>query len=352
MTNSPNFIQHLHAFRGFAILNVVGAHAWSFMIFWTGGLNVDGLKWLFWLTETIFHGSTLYFAIISGLLFSRVLAGRDWSAFYQSKLINVLLPYIVTSFALTALYWQFYIQDPAFENTIISYFEVVAKNLVIGKADIHFWYIPVLMVMFLTTPLLTFIQNKSNVLTCLIILIPLVISRSPFPDFIKPQTFIYFIGAYMLGMAIGANYQKVEEQVAKYQQWLIVIALATSCALFLLYVGDYQHSGFYSIRQTLVYLQKVAICLVVLYWLSRFEHDLPKWLLTLGTYAFAIFFLHVVFIGIVITNVREWLDSSRTVELVALFGSVNFIAGIGGSIVLAAIVKRFLGKHSKKFVGV
>ncbi|MFD2167706.1 acyltransferase family protein [Thalassotalea euphylliae] len=348
---SAQYIDHLHAFRGFAILSVVGAHAWSFMIFWTGGLNVDGLKWLFWFTETLFHGSTIYFAIISGLLFRLVLNSRAWSSFYQSKLGNVILPYIVLSFVITGLYWQYIIQSPDISNTFQDYVNVVLKNLPLGKVDIHFWYIPVLAFLFLITPLLAWLQDKSNVVFIALILLPLVVSRSPFPDFIKPQSFAYFTGAYALGMAMGAHYDNVKAFIAARKLALAVVALVSSILLFLLYVNDYQPGSVYSVRQTLVYIQKVAICLLVLYWLFEREMRLPQWLMSLGTYAFAIFFLHVVFIGLVIQNVREVLNASRSVELVALFGSVNFIVGIIGSMALAYVAKRLLGKHARKIVG-
>ena len=80
----PTYLPHLHALRGIAILTILGAHAWSFMIFWTGPLD-EGLKPLFQITESLFHGSTLYFALVSGVLFSKVLSGKSWPSFFKSK---------------------------------------------------------------------------------------------------------------------------------------------------------------------------------------------------------------------------------------------------------------------------
>ena len=88
--NEKGFLSEIHAFRGLAILAIVGAHTWSFLIFWTGALD-DALKPVFWLTESLFHGSTLYFAIISGILFQKILINKSWQSFYQSKLTNVVL---------------------------------------------------------------------------------------------------------------------------------------------------------------------------------------------------------------------------------------------------------------------
>ena len=375
MTTSANYIQHLHAFRGFAILSVVGAHAWSFMIFWTGGLDVDGLKWLFWLTETVFHGSTIYFAIISGLLFNLVLAEKSWSSFFNSKINHVLFPYLILTFALTGFYWHYVIESGEVANTLSSYLKIASQNLITGKADIHFWYIPVLAFLFLATPLLAWLQRKSNLVFVLIILLPLMVSRSPFPDFIKPQSFVYFLGAYALGMAMGTHYQQVKQFVSERKVWLLATALISSVLLYALYVVDYQPGSLFSVRQTLVYIQKVAICLLVLHWLSALEgsddmtlgsnlgansgansdasteNRIPNWLMSLGTYAFAIFFLHVIFIGTVIQTVRPILDESRSTALIGLFGSISFVAAVLGSIALAYVIKRLLGKHSRKLVG-
>jgi peptidoglycan/LPS O-acetylase OafA/YrhL len=349
--NLTNYLHELHAFRGFAILNIVGAHAWSFMIFWTGELANNGVDSLFWLTETIFHGSTLYFALISGLLFSKVLADRPWSNFFQSKLFNVFLPYVFMTAVFTALYWQYVIQAPEVNDTLLDYLQVVWVNVFNGKASIHFWYIPVLMVMFVLTPLLVLIQKRTLVLTWLIILLPLVISRSPFPDFIKPQSFVYFIGAYLLGMHIGSHYQRYKALIAKHTILLGTIAVLTSIALYSLYVFSYQPGEFYSVRQTLVYIQKLAISALVLYWFSKQAVNLPKWLNVLANYAFAIFFIHVVFIGYVIEAVREYAVTSRTPEVIAVLGLINFFVSIVASVIVAYVVKLCLGRHSRKLIG-
>ena len=351
MTDSNTYIQHLHAFRGFAILNVVGAHAWSFMIFWTGGLTAPGLDWLFWSAETIFHGSTLYFAIISGILFTRILKGKSWKQFFQSKFTNVLLPYIVTTLLLTAYYWQLAVQNEAVNHTLTDYLTAASLNVLNGKADIHLWYIPVLLVMFTLTPLLAQLHTRSPAIVYLLALTPLLVSRSPFPDFLMPQSFIYFIGAYVLGMLLGEHYDRTKSFVARHKLMLITITLVTSGALFLLYVVNYQPGSVYSLRQTLVYVQKLTICLLVLYWLSEREAKLPHWLHTLGSYAFSIFFLHVIFIGLVISAVQPLLEESRTLAFITLFGGANFLAAIIGSLLVAKVVKLIFGRHARKLIG-
>ncbi len=347
MSPQPGYIRHLHAFRGFAILNIVGAHAWSFMIFWTGSLDSTALKGIFYTTETLFHGATLYFAIISGLLFSRVLQDRGWHAFFKSKTVNVLFPYVLLSLAFTALFWQF----AAERNTNAGFPETLADNLVSGGAAIQFWYMPVLFVLFALTPLLARIQRSAPWLFWLLILAPLVVSRSAFPDFLRPQSFVYFTGAYALGMWLGSHYERVQTWLTEHLKWLALAAIVTTAALFGLYLIDYRPEGFYSVRQTLVYVQKVAICLLVLHWFSIREARLPGWLFVLGSYAFAIYFLHVEFMALAIDTWRPWLETARPASLIGLFGTLNFVAAIAGSLLLAFVVKKIAGRHSRKLVG-
>lgn len=352
MANNTGYIPHLHAFRGFAIINIVAAHCWSFMIFWTGNLSSEAITWLFWLTETLFHGSTLYFAILSGLLYSKVLHRMPWRRFYQNKVNYVLLPYIAVTLTFTAVYWPFFLQQPAVEDSFSGYVGVASKNLITGNAGIHFWYIPVLIAIFLATPLLSLLQRNTKYGIWLVALIPLLVSRSPFPDFLKPQSFVFFIGAYALGMAIGANYERVQLWLGNQLKLLSVVAFIASIGVLLTYVLDYQQQGMFSLRQSLIYVQKTTICLLVLHWFARKENTLPNWLSTLGTYAFAIFFLHVVFIDFVIQAVRETLAESRTVELIGLFGSLNLLVGVLGSVFIAAVMRWLLKKHSRHVLGV
>ena len=230
--------------------------------------------------------------------------------------------------------------------------ESASLNLLTGKGSIHFWYIPVLIIMFLATPFLSWLKGKSHIATCLLMLMPLIISRSPFPDFLKPQSFAFFIGAYALGMVIGEHYDKLIQLTNKYLKPLICLVIISTLSIFLLYLNDYKPDGFYSLRQTLIYLQKVSICLLVLHWFYHKESALPQWLSTLGSYAFAIFFLHVIFIDLVISSVRTIASTYRTVEVIALLGSLNLIVAVIGSVLLASIIKKCFGRHSRKVIGV
>ena len=351
MPTSSNYIHHLHAFRGFAIITIVAAHAWSFMIFWTGSLDSEGLKSLFYLTETLFHGSTLYFAIISGVLFQMVLNERGWQRFFKNKITNVLLPYIVMSVFMTTFYWQYYQADALRTGEEITFVGSALSNVLQGTASIHFWYIPVLMVLFAVTPLFSLLLNRAPWLLLCIALLPLIIARSPFPDFLKPQTFVYFAGAYALGMLVGQYYTRVQTFVLQHRLSIFAVALIASGIILMQYVWGYQQNGLMSSRQTLIYVQKCLICLLVLNWFKQIEVKIPRWLSILGTHAFSIYFLHVLFIGFVIMSVQPYLESYRPAWLIFILGSTNLVIGIVVSLSISLLARRLAGKHSRKIIG-
>ncbi len=89
--NKSSFFQHLHAFRGFAIICIVLGHCLAGVAFFSGGKSVNSTAlWFNSIAETLGRGGTIYFALISGLLFSLVLSNKGWSHFFKSKVLNVL----------------------------------------------------------------------------------------------------------------------------------------------------------------------------------------------------------------------------------------------------------------------
>lgn len=93
--NKP-FVNSIHAFRGFAIINIVAIHAIEFIFFFAGTAQSPqkpDLTLFAWTESILFHDATLYFTFISGILFSLVLAERGYARFFKSKLSYVILPY-------------------------------------------------------------------------------------------------------------------------------------------------------------------------------------------------------------------------------------------------------------------
>lgn len=344
---SQAFYGSIQAFRGIAIATIVAAHTWAFLIFWTGKVDSPSINWVYAITETLFHGSTLYFALISGLLFSLVLQHKGWRRFASSKLKFVLLPYCLITLLCTWVYWDFTRQATPDAEPLSTYLTGLAG----GSASVQLWYIPLLMGLFVLTPGLVWLQQRWPWLLWLLVLLPLVISRSSFPDLLTWPTLVYFTGAYVLGLLWGAHYQPVIEILRRYQRVLAGVVIATSLWVGWSYYQGHAAGGLWFYRQSLIYVQKLTFAALLLCWLESRALS-ARWAMRLGDYAFAIFFLHVLVLDRFYFGVYDWLMANRTGFTLAWLGLLNLVWTLLGSLALAWIIRTLTGRYSRLVVGV
>lgn len=349
------YIGHLHAFRGFAIVTIVAAHSWSMFLTLDGFSTMPSEQAVYSVIETLFHGSTIYFALISGLLFSRVLRPRGWQAFYRSKVVNVLSPYVFVSLVFAIAFWRFYVEwaESAGEST--NFFVVFPLALLRGDIQLQFWYIPVLFGLFALTPLFdAAIRNRRAIwIAGLVVIVPLVVSRTIMPQLLSVPTFVYFAGAYVAGMLVGEFYERALDVFARYLVPLWVAAVGCSLVICLLYLNEYEASGLTSISESLFYIQKLAISALVLHYFASHEARLPRWLHVLGTYAFAIYFLHFFFAyatGQAIYHAGAKLYVNAYTAIGA--GLVVLLTAIGMSLLVSWGLRKLLRGKSRLFIGV
>lgn len=347
----PAYLNYLHAFRGIAILSIIGAHAWSVLGSFGAQENNPDYIWLYSSTETLFHGSTLFFALISGILYSRVLRGKSWGTFFKNKGANVILPYALLTLLLTALSWPQYLEYGKANGIVFFFPEELSKNLVFGQVQTHLWYIPVLAVLFLSTPLLELLLKPGRGIGLLLLgLMPLVVSRTPFPQLLSWQTIAFFLGAYAFGMYLGDRLEAMLAFVKQHLPALLVLLLAFTVANFLLFRWEYVASGFISLHQSVVYSQKMLAALLILYALHARESRLPKPLMTLGTYAFSLYFLHFTFVWLLCEAFVKQVPDADILDI-TLAGFAIYVLSILLSLLLSFIIRKLLGRYSRYLIG-
>lgn len=309
-------------------------------------MDSPSINWVYAITETLFHGSTLYFALISGLLFSLVLQHKGWQRFASSKVQFVLLPYCVFTLLCTWLYWDFTRQASPEAEPLPT----LLAGLVQGRASVQLWYIPLLFGLFVLTPLLVWLQQRGPWMLLVIGVLPLCISHSAFPDLLSWQTLVYFTGAYALGMLWGAHYLRVIRWLQRLQWQLLGLVLLTSGVVGWSYLQGHTQEGFWFYRQSLIYVQKLAAAALLLGWLESHGQSLV-WARRLGDYAFAIFFLHVLVLDRFYFGVYDWLMANRTGLTLAWLGLLNLVWTLLGSLALAWLIRTISGRYSRMLVG-
>lgn len=348
------YLHALHAFRGVAILTIVMAHAAGLVLIEYGravGAN-DTTPVITAINEVLWHDSTVFFALISGVLFSAVLASRGWRAFFRSKALNVLLPYAVMTAVFTFVTYRVSVPGEFLHIRVVSptgYVSRFLENLAHGTALMPYWYIPLLACLFALTPIVWFLSRRFPAGIALLAALPLVVSRTGVV--FSAQSVVYFLGVYAIGVYVGMDYRGSISRLRAALPGLVVAALTTSVLLLAWNLNGWPVGHRVSVVESLFYVQKLSIAALLLLLLGRFRHDVPAWLALCARLAFAIFFLHIIFLrmatDLVLGAFNPPLSGIGLQAIILLVFAAGTIASVGASLV----VKRLLGRHSRRVIG-
>lgn len=357
--NNNGFLGYVHSFRGFAILNIVAVHAFAFAQLLPANWELDKTAALYVLNETLFHDSTLYFALISGLLFSSILRRRGYRRFYINKVRYVVAPYVFCSLVFSLQTWNMdgtgVIAGP---ESLAAYLGSLWPNLLWGEAQFTYWYIPILLLMFALTPVLDRLAQArawAALPAWLVMLAPLVVSR---PDFepgehqVTLGTLVYFSGAYTVGIYLGHDLESRLDTLRRHRAVLALLAAISSVAIAALMLGEINRVGGIALQEALFYVQKLSLAGLVLVWLRDLGHRQPRWFIVFANEAFSIYFLHA--FAIVLLGHWLWYPLRNPEFLPAsmyLVGPVYFVFALAASMAVVALLRRLFGKNSRMLIG-
>jgi peptidoglycan/LPS O-acetylase OafA/YrhL len=103
-------------------------------------------------------------------------------------------------------------------------------------------------------------------------------------------------------------------------------------------------------QQVVVYLNKISAALLLLQWLHECGERIPKFLYTLGTYAFSLYFLHFTFMWQLSSGLTKW-QPHLSVPEVALGGAAVYLLGAGAALLLSMGLKKLFGRYSRMVIG-
>lgn len=350
------FLGYLHSFRGFAIINIVAIHSIVFALLGSSNFNFDPKSPIAFINELLFHNSTIYFALISGVLFTVVLKSKGYKNFYLSKVKYVLMPYLFFTL-IFSLFPRNTNDWFALQPDILTYFKAVLSNYWLGKADFTYWYLPVLIFLYLVTPLLNFLLTLKygGIIFLIIILAPLVISRVEVMEMgnsLSLPTMIYFMGAYAGGMYLGENLETRLSWIRKNYIAILAIALLSSFTLIYIHQIDFNKLGFVSVWSSLFYIQKMCLSVLVLLVFKNLGDKQPSWLHRIATDAFTIYFIHSFFVAIAMGALLPFLTYTKISPFNIILGAIIIlIISMGLSMLFALLFKRIFGRYSKMVVG-
>jgi len=358
--NQPKqFLGYLHNFRGFAIINIVAIHAVVFAFLGASNFNFNPNNPIAIANEILFHNATIYFAVISGILFSAVLKSKGYEAFYIGKFKNVILPYLFFTL-IFSIFAENSNKPFAILTNFTDYYHAVIRNFIYGKANFVYWYIPILIFLYLATPLVDYLINLKKIgkyIFLLLLSIPLVVSRIEMmelmqSDFLSLQTMLYFLGAYVAGMYIGIDLEKRLAWVKNNFTWLIVITLITTIALVYIQLKNIDMIGRVSVRATLYYIQKICVSGIVIILLKNMGERKIVGLHQIAKDGFAIFFLHGFLIFVLIGILMPILSFTKIAPFNIFIGAfLMLVLSIAVSMLIVFIFRKIFGDKSRMIIG-
>jgi len=241
------------------------------------------------------------------------------------------------------------------------YLKDALRNFIYGKAQFTYWYIPVLLFLYLVTPLLEYIMNIrrwGTILMILILSLPLAISRvelllnADSDVSLHLSTMIYFMGAYAAGMYFGTNPEERFIWVKKNMLLFIVITILSSAALIYFEIKNINMFGAWSLRGTLFYIQKICLSAIFIILFKNRSEQQHYWLGQIANYSFTIYFLHAFFLLILYGLIMPFTTLNIIPPLQLLIVSFIFLTmSITLSMLTGWIFKKLFGKYSRMLVG-
>lgn len=345
MKEKKEFLKSIHYFRAFAIINIVFIHVWRIPEIYK---EYDRTIYSFVniAREVLFHDSTIYFIFISGFLFHHLSANFELKRYYRNKLFNVVFPYIFMTL-LILVFENINILNPSMSFNISI--KKVAYIFIYGKAQIQFWYIPFIVIVFLFSPI--FLKIPEKFFPYIIIfssILPLLGTRTG--TRISFWQYIYFFPIYLQGIWASMNYSKFISLVKSYYKHLLFLAVFST--LILIYLSNKSYCiGLINVKESFYYLQKISISFLIVIAFIKIEHkDIPI-LNILATYSFAIFFTHF-FIGNTCFQ-SLFFRLIPASSLLLLTASIFYIIiVILVTLMISIGIKRLFGAQSKYLIGV
>ncbi|VTM98078.1 Uncharacterized protein conserved in bacteria [Raoultella planticola] len=332
-------ITYIHYLRGIAAFFIVAIH---FNLF-TNAETISGKVFNYFLSEW-----TAVFVLISGFLFQHLVKKYNAKRFYISKFKNVILPYVVISLpAVLAFSLRIKNEHPWLDlNELYSHSSLYIMFFfyATGAHMAPLWFIPVLVLIFLTSkPLSLLAKNQAllNLFTCISIFVIIFTSR-PEHNLNPLVSYCHFLPVYIVGMFIYSQKDALIKKKNKNVFLLIYLMIFTVCIIL-------------NLNASFSIISKIPLFLYLCIVLDReFKNSKAIMILSfLADVSFSIYFIHGAFIGIVrrtINSISVHFNHQITnIEgaLLALIVTTIIIAVIS---VFCLIVKKAT-PHSRMLIG-
>ena len=329
------FLSHIHNFRAYAIVGIVGAH------------TLHAFQWhehpeMFRFFDTLFNQSSVLFFFIAGFMF-QYLSGRfeKWN-YWKKKARNVILPYLLLSIPSLYYYTMLGVQDNVwagfYDNPLylqVFYFLITGKHLA------PFWFVPTIALFYIVAPLLIRADRDRRIywLLPLFMIISFYLGRGG--QYGPLNKAAYLFSVYLFGMFASVYHDQLLAFVKRYQ-WVLLAAVVA------LILGNLFSRG---LDQYFQYTLKVMMCPLLLYYLDRAEPVLKNRFSYLAHISFGIFFIHAYVLPVIKIMYLRWSGHSDFPEGNLISYLILTAAVTLGCMLIIFLCQKVAGRYSRMLLG-
>jgi len=347
-SRSARHLPFMHRARAIAIVWIVSMHC-------VGALDWSSNPHLYRFLVELFQGSTVLFFMISGYLFQHLSDQFDYVGYLGNKFRHVILPYLVVStpgIVLLLTKPEFAIDNP--ELAQASWWVKALFLYFYGGAQLNhvLWFVAVVAIYYLFAPVFVHVLRHPRWFALLLVLLPisLLAHRTTTQKYHHLQLALYFLSAYMSGMAAGLYAERILAFVNRYMVWFIGLFVALFAGHLMLtdYVGSYVDEIFSSSNGLIdwIFLQKFVLFFVLIALLQRVDRQRMDLVDHLATVSFAIYFLHI-YVLHVYSHFVHWTQFPGSLASFAMLLAMS----LGGSVAIAYLCRRVFGHNSRMLIG-
>ena len=324
-------LTYINALRGLAAFFIILIHCNMFT-------NASGILPKIW--EHLLSEWTAIFVLISGFLFQYLLPKYNQIKYLKSKFKNVILPYIFISIPAILIYVMGFKTDHNWVNIPEllehSYAYIVSFFLATGSHLGPLWFIPVLILIFLSSKPLSIIGSNKKYLIFFGILSVFAIGfTSRPPDDSNPViSYTHFLPVYILGMFLCSNRHYLIQEKNK----IIFVSL-----FFMLFGVEL----YFDLDKSFSIYTKIFLFLYLCTVFMAIPEAKLRWLNILADISFAMYFLHGYFVGFL----RKIIKSNEFNFFTGFLLNVSSALFITLSVFLIYYIMKKLRINTRQIIG-
>lgn len=349
MIKKEGYLNYIHLFRGFAILIIVGIHC-RISFRWPEESAAKDLL------ITFLDNGTVLFVFIAGFLFQYLKHKFHYRTYLLKKAKYVIIPYILAS--IPAISYKLYINAVPewMPHSIAEQPDIVQVlyMLATGKHLGPFWFIPMITIFYLISPLLNWLDKPIFYKTVFPVLFVAGLFTFRFGYFSNTiDSFIHYLPIYIFGMWAARYRQKLISlrtlPIAMLVGLYIVIALLeASGTVYAPKLSSFQDAA--SDEYFVFNFAKLKVSLLCIIILREFYvlNKRVRVFELLGDYSFGIYFIHL-YVITAIEMIMEKVSPDFRLNIFTFFIYTALVSAI--TVLLVFIIKKLTGRKSRYFIG-